>query len=504
MPRPDSKSFRDVLTALYRRRGVMWLMLIISLTALYGVTSFWPYSYEANTRLLVKLGRENVNISAITRQTSHQQVVSTGVRQQDVTAEADILTSRFVAESVVERLGVETFFPPVIPAKTIWGQFKQTAISGIKDIIGGVKEVLYLFNLSKPLTENEQAVQKLQKSLDVETSFNSDVIDISLLWKERETAKKILSTMLDIYMEAHTKVHNAFYGDQFFSNQITHFENRVNESERALYEYKLKNKVFAYPLLTKELSRKIVDIQSQLRKAEVDIAEVRNAIAGIKSRVKHHRKKTDVEAPINLNVVIAKYQQRLLDLKLEKRKREIKYDKKSEVISSLEKEISTVKKDMRTEDTAQTQRKIDIFQEDLDILLTRKVLLEKQLQKYQSELGVITGNAVEVRKMERDLKIGEENLALYRKEFEAARIDKVLDKERISNVRIVHPVVVSEKPVKPRKVLIIIIGSILCLLFSVAVAFSLGWYDGTLNTAEDVAHYLEVKFLGALTESPRS
>lgn len=75
---------------------------------------------------------------------------------------------------------------------------------------------------------------------------------------------------------------------------------------------------------------------------------------------------------------------------------------------------------------------------------------------------------------------------------------KVVEVMKLDNVNVVDSAVVPEAPVKPQKMLNMVIAGVLGLMLAVGLVFLLAYLDQTIKSSEDVQRYLELPVLGTI------
>jgi uncharacterized protein involved in exopolysaccharide biosynthesis len=80
--------------------------------------------------------------------------------------------------------------------------------------------------------------------------------------------------------------------------------------------------------------------------------------------------------------------------------------------------------------------------------------LDQQKAAVLADLRLVNSHEVRIDQLTRQADLARGNFFQYSENMEEARIDKELENDRISNVSIVQPATLAEKPVKPSKVLI--------------------------------------------------
>ena len=75
---------------------------------------------------------------------------------------------------------------------------------------------------------------------------------------------------------------------------------------------------------------------------------------------------------------------------------------------------------------------------------------------------------------------------------------KIAEAERVGNIRIIDPAKIPDKPVKPRKVLNLILGFILGSIMGVGMVFFLEYLDNSVKTTEEAEKLTELSMLGTI------
>ena len=79
-----------------------------------------------------------------------------------------------------------------------------------------------------------------------------------------------------------------------------------------------------------------------------------------------------------------------------------------------------------------------------------------------------------------------------------AFMNEVVDIMKMDNVQVIDEAQIPEKPVKPRRLLNMVVAAILGIMVGLGVAFLQEYLDNTIKTTEDVEKYLGVPVLGII------
>jgi uncharacterized protein involved in exopolysaccharide biosynthesis len=510
-------TLKDFFYVLFRHKfAVLSLFLLITLTVFVGLY-IWPETYEATASILIKLGKQNISASSVLLP-AQQQIISTGVRQEDINSEVAILNNRFLIEKVVQKLGLDFLFPKALPPETFFKrvkfEFKQ-AVSKIKDAFD---EVLYAVDLKKRLSLYEKAVVGMQAGLSAERIKDSDVIEVKLGWFSPDIAQEALATLIDFYLEHHLEVHKTSGAYEFLQRQVEKMEQGLKESENALQQLKMNEGITSYEDQKKFLLTQITDFAASLKATETELAETSAKIHTLKHHLASQTEYVQLTKQVERNPILDSLKMKLLDLELQRMKLETNYLNDSRPVTAIKKEIQEVKgkSDAEASDVVgeittgintsykDLQKELALQEVQLDALQVKKRTLEQHIASYRQDLERLNSYDLEVKRLQRQINVEEENYLLTRKKLEEARISDVLDAERIVSVSVVEPAAASFLPVKPkRKVLIVGLGLVLGVVSGIGFAFLAEYLDHSIKTPKDVDRYLGLPLLASIQEAKR-
>ncbi|MBW1855203.1 MAG: lipopolysaccharide biosynthesis protein, partial [Deltaproteobacteria bacterium] len=137
---------------------------------------------------------------------------------------------------------------------------------------------------------------------------------------------------------------------------------------------------------------------------------------------------------------------------------------------------------------------------NLNALRAKEKSQEEHLENYQQELTAINNVEQKLKELERRVKLNEENYTLYFGNREEARIHDAMDNQKLANISVVEPAHPPIKPVKPKKLLNIILSIILGGVAGLGVAFFSEYCDHRFNNPEDLKKHLGTPVLASIHE----
>lgn len=430
----------------YKKQIVLFctFAIIIIIAGLY----VWPETYAARAKLLIKLGRENVFVST-TPPSAQQNVLNAGLRKEDINSEIRILSSRFIIEKMVEKLGTDFLYPKRPEPDTLFKKIKHYLMQSIINIKDFIFEILYKINFKKKLSVYERTVMEVGKKLSVTNVRDSDVIEIQLRWSSPRIAVNMLNVLIDYYLLHHLEIHKMSGGSDFLEKQVEVLGGNLKASEERLEKLKEIEEIDSYK-------------------------EQRNLILQNVSRYKSLFKDT---------------QTTLLETTM-------KIDGLKEQMASIMKAVSP------GFETAYKEAEKELLMERVHLksLEGKRQMLKQHIKMYNADLDRLNKNEFKLKRFNRQILLDEKNYLLYKEKLEEARISDVLDTERISNVKIIDFASASSIPVSPKKMLILSLGVLLSLIVGISFPFLLNYCDHSVRSAEDVNRYLDLPLLASIEE----
>ena len=510
----NSLSLRDLYYVLFKHKAAVTLLILSTLiTVIIGIY-VWPESYQANARIIVKLGRENVSIQSASPW-SQQQVITTRLSKEDINSEIAMLDNRQIIEVIVSKLGTDYLFPKAVKPNTFFKGLKYDLKQFVSKCSDVINDFLYRIDLKKELLPNEKAIMAIQKKLSIEHVPDSDVIEVQLRWGNPDIAKEILENLLDSFLTHHLEAHSISGGYDFFNQQVEILEKELSEYENNLNTLKEQKGIVLYDDQAKMLLERRNASSLSLKQTDIELSETKAKIAVLQGQLSQEPEIIEVTREVKRNPVIDLLKTRLLELELESKKIQGKYVASSRPALNIAEEIEKVKNNIIQEEdkvlgTATTgnnpvyndiRKELLLQQVNLESLTKKNITLNQQHKSISRELENLAELGIKIKRLDREIAIFEQNYKLYRNRREDARISNFQDAAKIVNVKVIAPPSATFVPVSPRKLLLIGLGFVLSLTLGLVFPFLLDYLDHSVNTAEDVRQHLEMPLLATIRET---
>jgi polysaccharide chain length determinant protein (PEP-CTERM system associated) len=459
---------------------ILLFFLAVNLAVLVGTFLATPI-YQAESQILVRTGRENIYTPIVTAGSSQGPVLSLN-REEQINSAIEILRSLSLLEKTAESIG----------PNVIYSDLEENDSSAM-----------------------QAAVLKLEKALKVTGVKNSNVIEVKLRHRDPKTASMVLDELIKQYLDRHLEVYKSPHSHQFLEEQSKTLLSRLRDTEDRLNAMKKEHNVSSLDEERRVLLSHEATLRAELDRTRSQIAETENRIVQLQRQVADAPKTipTEVEiehSPNQMNTL----QTRLVELELKEKELLTKYTDESRLVRQTQEEIQVVRAKLAEQATKQSgrsrsgpnptyQRLQEEFyrgQADLKALKPKEEMQASQLARYRERLGKLSEIEGQLKALERQVDVEQQNYRLYLSRIEESRISEAMDTQKISNVTQIQPARTPLKPVSPKVGLNLVIGFFLGGFGSLGVAFFLEYLDDRLEKRDDAERVLNLPVLASIPE----
>lgn len=499
-------SARDVVQVLFRRKWiiVLFFLAVSSAAAVYALTA--PSVYQSQAKLLIRIGRENLSVdpSVVAGPTMG---VSQN-RENELNSELTILTSRFLAEQVIDTVG-ETALqekPHELTAKEQVFQIMQK----VKNL---PMTLLASINPQPPLPPRDDAVNALLRGTSVELEKKTNIISVKFDARDPESARQMLEKLVAAYLERHIKVYASQASPQFFEDQATKFQEKLALREKERDQFRVSHGISSVEAQKTSLLGQITTMDGERSSASSEAQASRARVASLEKTL-HGKSATLVTSETSgmANVSAEKLKTNLTDMKLKETDLAARYPETYRPLIELRGQIKQTESMLKKERESMTtvtkgldpnhqalQLQLDTERATLDSHTARQKAIASEIARVEAKLAELTAKEADMTRLDRDVEVANQEYRDYREGLQRARISAAMDMDKVSNVSVVQPATASPVPVAPQKARILALGLFLGLFGGVFLAFVREYMDDTLHNKEDVEAKLGVPVLAIIT-----
>jgi capsular exopolysaccharide synthesis family protein len=338
----------------------------------------------------------------------------------------------------------------------------------------------------------EQLISRLDGMIDVRLRKGTRLIDVKVEHTDPRLTELIANSLVQEFMrvgfEQNAKASQ--FANEFLMSESESLKRRLEESENALQAYRerantasLEDQQNVVVQNLKELGAKVTEAKSQRIVQESAYKQLLQAtnnpdMSLALPAVANH------PIVIEIRSRIASQESELANLKQRYREKHPKYlqaqSQLSELKSGLEKAILSV---VQSVGAAYENAK------------TAEEALEQALHEQEAAALDLNKQSIQYNVLARD---AEANRTLYQTVLARIKETAITKEMKPSNIRIIQPASAPEKPVKPEKTKIIVLGILAGVSLGVMLVFFLNSIDHSIKTVDQAEEYLELPVLSAI------
>lgn len=417
-------------------------------------------------------------------------------------------------ERPVNPLARELPYVTTGPAPTLAEQLKTLTekILSFPHLITLVKTLQLDRGVTDPMAY-EKLIVGIRKRTEVRMKA-PDVFQISYEDKNPKLSRTLINMLIQIFIEENLskKTDEAMIAVNFADEQAKIYKQKLEESERTLYEFKSK-----YPLQLpgKELDLNVsmlINYQTSLTSVGMNLKEAENKIDLLKKQLAGREPVIISSEMIDLNPAVARLYAKLQDLQ-SRLETLMTADPESPDVLDIQVEMEDTREKLRLEteklvdsETAQTaplfyqrmEQKLKDAQKEADDLKARKKELEKLVAEYEGKIESLPEQEKDLAHLTRDTRVNENIYEMLRLKVEENRLTGEEVKKKGTKYTVLEKARLPLKPSKPQILLTSIVAFILGALSGFGCVFLAEFADHSFRGVEDAKRFLELPILGSI------
>jgi len=508
-------SARDFLRVMMRHKWKASCFFIVTMLAATAYAIYAP-SYRSEAKLFVKLGRENAGLDATTTLGQTPSVAVPLGREEEINTEVEVLGTDSLLLKVIDKIGPRAILGQTDKAQIPSGEFAQIS-QFINSADATVESWSQRVGLATSLTPRERAMYRLKKQINVEPVKKTNVIVVTHEGPRPEVSQQVVSTLIDFYLDEHASLNRTRGARGFMDAQATALKGQLAQLENKLRD--LKNKTgLASPaeqrqlLVTQigHLEDEAKTIKAQVAAAQAEGRELTTQMAGISETQPLSK---DSGHP---NVAADGMRQQLYTLQMREKELASRVTDRDEELKLVREQVASAKKivdALAPERTQTTVGRNQLFEEgrlaqfrqrtSLASLGAKASVVQSQLVEAKQQLKTLNGQEVQIAQLQREIQLLEANYRKYSDSLEQARMDEALEKQRISNINVAQAPTLSRQPVRPRKLIAMLLGFVIAFSGAMAIPLVAEYLDPTFKSSNQVESHLTLPVLVSIPRMQR-
>ena len=452
-----------------------------------------PRSYKSECSLFLKMGRESIGLDPTA--TMGDMVELRTSRETEINSVLRLLSSQAIATRVVDRLGPEKILSEGIERTWLLQLFEMAKTAKSK-----LLTLLPNENGSPQTSDRHRAAESLLSRLNVTAPEDSVVITVSCTAPTPTLAQEIVSTLVDVYVDEHMRLNRTDRSDDFFLQQSEIALENLSKSRAALRD--LKNDIGLTSVEGEQLriNEQRGAIGDRIRVNTAAQAATRSRLTFLEQAIDQMEETIRVSWVEGLpQIATDGMRQQLYELELKQRDLLSKFTEDHPAILAISDAVKQAGSILESQDKIRIEPTFGVNpnrqhlelqylqdQAALQSLEEEGIALKAQQQELLAELQKLNRYQMQIEELEQQSKLLGDNYFKYLANLEQARIDSELERQRITNVNVVHEATIPSKPSGPSRLVLAALGLVVAICAGVSFALLLEFWDDTLYTIPEL------------------
>ncbi len=400
----------------------------------------------------------------------------------------EILTSQHLARSLVDRMDLGTRPEFTRSSPSVIGSIRQTVSGWLSSLVG--REEHRQDATDSKDAQKDALCEAVLKRISVKPVKKSNIMAVGIDAANPKLAQEMLKNLLDLYFEQNleNRRKQSLQAAGWLKEEVQKSEKKLREAQTKLVEFTIDHGIVdsADGGLTQVLSVVNRTMESHLRSQE--------ARAKIQSLQTKGASEQGSLMPVGVkDEYIGKLKQELAIMEAEYSQMKGVYSANYPKMKMLQKKIRFLRERIGSIEQ-------NLVSSALNSAKTEEKLLQQSYDSARAEADRVKSLEARYSLLKKDVETNSEFYRILLREYKQMDIRA----RTISNsVRIVDPPRLPRQPSKPKKRMIVLIGTMLGLMGGVGIAFALNAMDQTIRSPNEIEQNLHVQRLGIVPDVER-
>jgi uncharacterized protein involved in exopolysaccharide biosynthesis len=445
------------------RHAKMWAWTFAAVVlATIAITVLTSKQYQSEMNIIVQNARGTMVITP-ERTTGAQ--MATGVTEEQVNSEVEILRSTEVAEAAVDPQ---------------WRSGQHT---------------------EEESRAHDKAIEKFRKNLAVDLIRKSNVIHVSYTAKSPTEAREMLQRVLAAFMAKQREIELPSGASNFFAEQVSQYKQQLEAAQRDLAAFQQKAGVVSLPDRETQLEKEVSDLEADKRIVDLQLADAAHRLTTNEGQLRQiPNRQSTIERSVPYQLAVEQLNTLLTQLKNKREELLTKYVSTDRLVVENQKQIENTTNtlahlhDSTSQEKStdvnpvwqQVQSAVAVSRSDLSALRAKQAGLLSQIGQSKQELSHIEGMTVDYSTLKHRVTELESNYQLYTQKRDEAAMAADMDQQKLLNVAVAESPTISFVPVKPRPVLNIVLGIFTAFFVACCAVFFSEMGRDTVSNAQEL------------------
>ncbi len=409
----------------------------------------------------------------------------------------ELITSRPVLEEVVRKLKLD---------QIDWEQHEELGkLTPLKQLLSNWKTNIRRFlkqffkSISPPTVEDKmaKAIRRLQDKDVIEIKHIEDtrLVKINAFTSSPQLSRDMANSVAQAYIDFNTN--NRLKSSQgtigYLTDHLYEIQKNLEDAERTFLEFKQHAKLISMEESQRVITQKITEFTDAYIKTRNRRLELDSKLAKINQISKSAKGLRHLSSLIENDLIKSLYSQ-LVNTEVELSRLGKVYKQKHPKIVQIKNKADNIRNKLKQEIT----KELDNLKAEREVLVAKEKVLQETMNDFKNEALDLNKKEFQYNILKRNVQMNQNLYDTLLARLKEADLTGNID---ISNIRITEKAVLPKKPVRPKKILNLILGVIFGLLIGVGFSFMLEYIDRSITTEADVKKYIDLPVLAMIPVS---
>ncbi len=379
----------------------------------------------------------------------------------------------------------------------------NAVLSSLPSVITENTEILLDGADAKPAIERQipeikfsmvDMVEWYISNIKIEPVKSSFLVNISFTGPTPEMVARVANAHARTFVERNAQLQSQDYQKalDWLKVQLEEQKKKVQESERAIYEYKKQLDIVSFDQEDDLVSPKLIELNNLLIAANSKRIEKQTIYEQLESFSFDNKNISPLSLPeIKYDPVIEDLYIQMVDLKSEKADLSSIYRSKHPKVQAIDTKVKLLEQEI-TNEISQIRMSIKM---ELDRAVAYENSIKQSFEEHKKVTMAHNEKTIKHSILQRE---AESNQNIYDILLEQAREVSVISNTGRNNIRIVYEAKEPQLPLSSRNKLKILLSIVLGLFCGTVLAFFFEYMDNSVRTPEDVRKHLGMSVMGMI------
>jgi capsular exopolysaccharide synthesis family protein len=481
----------DYLKVLRKRRFTVGTFFVVVFAVVVIATFTTTPLYMSTTRLYVEKVEPYSLIKEIRYSTYDPEFFGT---------QYQIIKSKRVAGKIVDMLSPDRTFRAYFKGGHGFGVAGMSPLGWFSELYAVSIKLLGLKKGETPPEAGEEdgslrddIVKSILDGIMVKPVKDTKIINISYMSENPELSSLVANTAAKAYIEAtfEMKMNASKNTLQWMTKKTQEEGSKLEESERALQSYMQDRDIVTLQDRLTIIPEKLSELSTNLTRAEAKRKEIGTLYDKIKALPRNLRGAESLPV-ISSDSILRSIREQVIGAEKNVMELSKKYGKKHPLMIKARGDLDMLNRKRKQE----TKRVMESIKNEYELALSNEKNLGSLLSETKQEALDLNEKFIQYSVLKREV---ETNSQLYDSLITKMKEQSITEEIHSVNVWIVEEAEPPEEPVKPKKLLNMLLGIVMGLFGGVGLAFFIEYLDNTVKSPEEAEARLGVPVLGTVS-----